>query len=119
MLFETPDLCKCSPQNVFPDDDLPADFEARRAPYYEALSLPIDADIFIEELRTEMRMALDRAGGSVARRRGADRSVSTADSGWVARLFVCSITHYLKRRSECENGRQPSAPALNWVSKRG
>ena len=42
-----------------PDDDLPADFEARRAPYYEALSLPLDADIFIEELRTEMRTALD------------------------------------------------------------
>ncbi|MGO9404963.1 MAG: threonine--tRNA ligase [Terriglobales bacterium] len=37
-----------------PDDDLAADFEARRAPYYEALSLPLDADIFIEELWTEM-----------------------------------------------------------------
>ena len=42
-----------------PDDDLPTDFEARRAPYYEALSLPLDADIFIDRLRAEMRTALD------------------------------------------------------------
>ena len=42
-----------------PDDDLPTDFEAKRAPYYEALSLPLDADIFIDKLRTEMRTALE------------------------------------------------------------
>ena len=42
-----------------PDDDLPDDFETSRAPYYEALSLPLDADIFIDQLRAEMRMALD------------------------------------------------------------
>jgi hypothetical protein len=42
-----------------PDDDLPDDFETSRAPYYEALSLPLDADIFIDQLRAEMRTALD------------------------------------------------------------
>ena len=30
-----------------PDEDLPADFEAQRIPYYQALKLPLEADRFI------------------------------------------------------------------------
>jgi hypothetical protein len=30
-----------------PDEDLPADFEARRTAYYQALNLPADAEQFI------------------------------------------------------------------------
>ena len=41
-----------------PDEDLPADFEARRAPYYQALKLPLEADRFIADLQAEMREAL-------------------------------------------------------------
>lgn len=41
-----------------PDEDLPADFEAQRVPYYEALKLPLDADRFIADLQAEMREAL-------------------------------------------------------------
>jgi TnpA family transposase len=41
-----------------PDEDLPADFEAQRAPYYQALGLPLDADRFIAGIRDEMRAAL-------------------------------------------------------------
>jgi TnpA family transposase len=41
-----------------PDDDLPADFEAQRTAYYEALNLPLDPDRFIADLRAEMREAL-------------------------------------------------------------
>ena len=41
-----------------PDDDLPADFETRRAAYYQALSLPLEADQFIAGLRVEMQKAL-------------------------------------------------------------
>jgi hypothetical protein len=41
-----------------PDEDLPADFEAQRAPYYHALNLPLDADRFILDLQDEMRAAL-------------------------------------------------------------
>jgi len=41
-----------------PDEDLPADFEARREPYYQALNLPLDADRFINDLQAEMREAL-------------------------------------------------------------
>jgi hypothetical protein len=41
-----------------PDEDLPADFEVQRIPYYEALKLPLDADRFIADLQAEMREAL-------------------------------------------------------------
>ena len=33
-----------------PDDDLPIDFDAKRTPYYQALSLPLEADRFIDGL---------------------------------------------------------------------
>jgi hypothetical protein len=41
-----------------PDEDLPADFEAERAPYYAALKLPVGADRFIEDIKAEMRREL-------------------------------------------------------------
>jgi len=41
-----------------PDEDLPADFEAQRIPYYQALNLPLDPDRFIADLQAEMRDAL-------------------------------------------------------------
>jgi TnpA family transposase len=41
-----------------PDDDLPADFEARRAVYYQALNLPLEPERHIAELQAEMREAL-------------------------------------------------------------
>ncbi|MFO0949702.1 MAG: Tn3 family transposase [Isosphaeraceae bacterium] len=41
-----------------PDDDVPADFEAQRTPYYQALNLPLEAGRFIADLQAEMRQAL-------------------------------------------------------------
>ena len=41
-----------------PDDDLPADFEVERVPYYAALKLPVEADRFIEAIKAEMRTEL-------------------------------------------------------------
>jgi hypothetical protein len=41
-----------------PDDDVPADFEAQRTPYYQALNLPLEVDRFIADLQAEMRQAL-------------------------------------------------------------
>jgi TnpA family transposase len=42
-----------------PDEDLPADFAANQAAYYQALSQPQDTDQFIERLQQAMRDALD------------------------------------------------------------
>jgi hypothetical protein len=41
-----------------PDEDLPADFEARRGAHYDALNLPLDPDRFIAGLRADMGAAL-------------------------------------------------------------
>lgn len=41
-----------------PDQDLPVDFEPRRAEHYSALRKPLDPSTFIDELRTEMRHEL-------------------------------------------------------------
>jgi TnpA family transposase len=41
-----------------PDEDLPANFEVERAPYYAALNLPLDVDHFIEAIKAEMRTEL-------------------------------------------------------------
>jgi TnpA family transposase len=41
-----------------PDDDLPKDFDEKRAIYYDALALPMDADTFIAKVQHEMQEAL-------------------------------------------------------------
>lgn len=41
-----------------PDEDLPADFESRRAEHYGALRKPLDPTAFIDGLREEMRAEL-------------------------------------------------------------
>jgi len=41
-----------------PDEDLPQDFEERRAHYYQVLNQPLDADSFIAKVKTEMGQAL-------------------------------------------------------------
>jgi TnpA family transposase len=41
-----------------PDEDLPADFEARRSAHYDALNLSLDPDRFIAGLRADMAAAL-------------------------------------------------------------
>lgn len=41
-----------------PDEDLPGDFEERRATYYTTLNLPHDPEVFIQSLQEEMTNAL-------------------------------------------------------------
>jgi len=50
-----------------PDQDLPADFEARRDEHYAALGLPKDASTFIDKVRTKMADALATLDGGLAR----------------------------------------------------
>src|SRR3954451_10883172 len=40
------------------DDDVPADLETRRTPYYQAWGLPLEADRFIADIQAEMRRSL-------------------------------------------------------------
>ncbi len=50
-----------------PDQDLPADFEARRDEHYAALGLPKDASTFVGKVRTEMADALATLDRGLAR----------------------------------------------------
>lgn len=43
-----------------PNDDLPQDFEVRRAEYYRALDLPDNPDVFIVRLQQQMETALSQ-----------------------------------------------------------
>jgi TnpA family transposase len=62
-----------------PDEDLPADFEAQRERYYQALNLPLDAELFIATLQAEMREALGTLDRGMPGNRGV--RISEAQGG--------------------------------------
>jgi TnpA family transposase len=64
-----------------PDEDVPADFTARREEHYAALDLPRDAGAFIAGLRDEMRTALDRLDRGLPR--NPDVRISRKAGGWI------------------------------------
>src|SRR4051812_6536090 len=64
-----------------PDEDVPADFAARREEHYAALDLPRDAGAFVAGLRDEMRTALDRLDRGLPR--DPDVRVSRKAGGWI------------------------------------
>src|SRR5207248_6420378 len=41
-----------------PDEDLPHDFDVKRAVYYDALAHPQDSSVFVDDLRRKMATAL-------------------------------------------------------------
>ena len=74
-----------------PDEDLPADFDAQRAAHYQALNLPLDAGVFIDGLREEMRAALTQLDRGLPR--NPDVRITRKRGGWI------SLTPLLPRPS--------------------
>jgi hypothetical protein len=66
-----------------PDEDLPADFEAQRTPYYEALKLPLNADRFIADLQAEMREALHILDAGMPRNRRVRIDRKRGKDAWI------------------------------------
>jgi Domain of unknown function (DUF4158)/Tn3 transposase DDE domain len=66
-----------------PDEDLPADFEAQRVPYYQALKLPLEADRFIADLQAEMREALQILDAGIPANRLVRISRKRNKDGWI------------------------------------
>ena len=64
-----------------PDEDVPADFAARRDEHYAALALPRDTEAFIAGLRDEMRTALDQLDRGLPR--NGDVRISRKAGGWI------------------------------------
>jgi len=65
-----------------PDEDLPADFDAQRAAHYQALNLPLDAGVFIDGLREEMRAALAQLDQGLPR--NPDVRITRKRGGWIS-----------------------------------
>ncbi len=74
-----------------PDEDLPADFDAQRTAYYQALGLPFDAGVFIAGLQEEMRGALAQFDQGLPR--NPDVRITSKRGGWI------SLTPLLPRPS--------------------
>ncbi len=74
-----------------PDEDLPADFDAQRAAHYQTLNLPLDAGVFIDGLREEMRAALAQLDRGLPR--NPDVRITRKRGGWI------SLTPLLPRPS--------------------
>jgi TnpA family transposase len=66
-----------------PDEDLPADFEIQRIPYYEALKLPLDADRFIADLQAEMRETLHTLDAGMPNNRRVRIDRKRGKDGWI------------------------------------
>jgi TnpA family transposase len=66
-----------------PDEDLPADFEAQRIPYYQALKLPLEADRFVADLQAEMREALRTLDAGMPTNRLVRISRKRNKEGWI------------------------------------
>ena len=64
-----------------PDDDVPADFEAHRELYYDALKLPKEPDAFLDALRDEMRAALAMLNDGLPR--NASVTITNKAGGWI------------------------------------
>ena len=66
-----------------PDEDLPADFEAHRTAYYQALNLPHEAGQFIAGLQTEMREALRMLDAGMPNNRLVNIGRKRNKDGWI------------------------------------
>ncbi len=64
-----------------PDEDVPSDFSIKRDEYYEALNLPLDADIFIKKLQTQMSSALQQFNDTLPDNHDVD--ILEKDKGWI------------------------------------
>ena len=64
-----------------PDEDVPADFSTKRDEYYEALSLPLDADTFIEGLQAQMSSSLKHLNDTLPSNPYVN--ILPKDNGWI------------------------------------
>jgi TnpA family transposase len=64
-----------------PEDDVPADFDAERETYYEALKLPRNPTDFIAGLRQEMNTALSTLDGGMPRNAAVE--ITDKAGGWI------------------------------------
>jgi len=65
-----------------PDDDLPADFEAQRQVYYQALKQPQDVEAFISTLQRQMTEALTKLDQGLPKNPAI--KITNKNNGWIS-----------------------------------
>jgi hypothetical protein len=71
------------PNNVYPEDDLPRDFEQHRATYYADLNQPLSADEFVASLQTRLTTALASFERFMAKKPGDVVIGTKRGKGWI------------------------------------
>jgi len=71
-----------------PENDLPQDFDVHRDQYYSALKQPLEAGVFVNEMREKMRTALDKLNVSLPK----DTDVQIKQRNNKARISVSPLT---------------------------
>lgn len=64
-----------------PDEDLPVDFEVQRQAYYQALTLPTDAEAFITSLQLKMSQALEELDQELPQ--NPQVNITSKGNGWI------------------------------------
>lgn len=64
-----------------PDEDLPTDFNENREDHYQALNLPLNAELFITNLQAEMREALNDF--DISLKKNPYVRLSDKNTGWI------------------------------------
>lgn len=64
-----------------PDEDVPTDFSAKRKEYYEALTLPADANAFMREIRSQLEQGLKTLNDTLPA--NPDVEISARAGGWI------------------------------------
>jgi TnpA family transposase len=64
-----------------PDEDLPKDFDARRAEFYAALEQPLEAQAFVQTLKTELEGALQHFNDTLPSNEYVE--ILERDDGWI------------------------------------
>ena len=65
-----------------PDEDLPPDFDINRVKYYQELKLPLDPEVFINNLKTEMHQKLTMLDAGLPK--NPKVKIINKSGGWIA-----------------------------------
>jgi hypothetical protein len=68
-----------------PEEDLPSDFEEKREENYNALKKPLDVELFINNIKTEMKKALDKLDKNIP----TNSKVTITTKGNSAKSWIC------------------------------
>ncbi|MCH9662148.1 MAG: Tn3 family transposase [Gammaproteobacteria bacterium] len=64
-----------------PDEDVPADFSDKRQAYYESLTLPLDADEFVQQLKSQLEQGLQNLNDTLPANPAVE--ILSKSGGWI------------------------------------